>query len=354
MNRPHRILVVDDEPYMRQCNAKMLTDAGYHVDAAENGAVAWNTLQEESYDLLITDNNMPKVTGVELIKKIRAAGMALPIIMATAVLPWEAFICRPQLQPAATLIKPYTHENLLGTVRKVLCATLTMAVLPLCVPATTQGQEVKQTTGLQLPPADAVERLTAMTLSARGPCEYSEKGAAFTKLKHTDILQQGDIVRTGENAHADLFFRRTGVTIRVQAGTEMKIEKMTATIKDGLPIVDTLLDLRSGRIFTVVRSTVGGSVLEIRNAAGRSVVQGSGVGRYIITADGTHVSAEGSVIPLKVIGENGITIIAAGEQFDRKDGKILPRSANSWVKELIELDELDAATAKLALEKSSP
>ena len=74
---------------------------------------------------------------------------------------------------------------------------------------------------------------------------------------------------------------------------------MTVTMKDGLPIVHTLLDLRAGRIFTVVRSAVAGSTLEIRNAAGRSVVEGSGIGRYIITADGTHVSAKAPSSPLR-------------------------------------------------------
>jgi hypothetical protein len=64
---------------------------------------------------------------------------------------------------------------------------------------------------------------------------------------------------------------------------------MTLSTENGLPLVHTLLDLRSGRIFTVVRSEVVGSTFEIRNAAGRAVVKGSGVGRYIITADGTHV-----------------------------------------------------------------
>jgi hypothetical protein len=84
--------------------------------------------------------------------------------------------------------------------------------------------------------------------------------------------------------------------------------------------------------------------LEIRNAAGRSVVEGSGVGRYIITADGTHVAAKGSVIPLKVIHENGITVVAAGQRFDQKDGKMLPSTNTAWGKDLIELDELQAAT----------
>jgi DNA-binding response OmpR family regulator len=120
---PHRILVVDDEPCMRQLNTRMLIDAGYQVDVAEDGAAAWDSLQQNSYDLLITDNTMPKVSGVELIGKVRAAGIALPVIMATGALPKEEFTRRPHLQPAATLLKPYTLTEFLRTVKNVLCAT---------------------------------------------------------------------------------------------------------------------------------------------------------------------------------------------------------------------------------------
>ena len=102
-----------------------------------------------------------------------------------------------------------------------------------------------------------------MTLSARGKCEYSEDGVTFTNFERGHIFEQGAIIRTGENARTDLFFRRTGTTVRLQAGTEIKLDKMTLTMKDGLPIVDTLLDLRAGRIFTVVRSAVAGATLEI-------------------------------------------------------------------------------------------
>jgi DNA-binding response OmpR family regulator len=128
---PH-ILVVDDEPIIRELNCKMLMDASYHVDTAEDGAVAWDTLQLKSFDLLITDNSMPKVTGLELIQKVRAAGMALPVIMATGVLPEEAFTRSPWLQPAATLIKPYTLAEFLGVVENVLHGTVPIVLWQSC------------------------------------------------------------------------------------------------------------------------------------------------------------------------------------------------------------------------------
>lgn len=113
---------MDDESCIRRLNAEMLLRSGYHVDTAENGADAWRALGVERYDLLITDHNMPKVTGVELIKRVRGARMALPIIMATASLPEEEFAKHPWLQPEAMLLKPYTVGDMLMTVRDVLRA----------------------------------------------------------------------------------------------------------------------------------------------------------------------------------------------------------------------------------------
>jgi len=138
-NPPHRILVVDDDGDIRRLNTEALTYSGYQVDAAGDGAAAWDTLQSNSYDLLITDNNMPKLSGVELLKKLHAARMAVPVIMASGTMPKEEFIRYPWLQPAATLPKPFTGEELLGTVREVLRATHS-ACEPIEPPPTSRGE----------------------------------------------------------------------------------------------------------------------------------------------------------------------------------------------------------------------
>jgi DNA-binding response OmpR family regulator len=119
-NPPDHILVVEDDVFFRRRNAEVLEQSGYEVDAAEDGEAAWWALNTSSYDLLITDNHMPKVSGVDLLKKLRAARMDLPVIMATGTLPKEEFARYPWLRPAATLLKPYTSEDMLRTVKKVL------------------------------------------------------------------------------------------------------------------------------------------------------------------------------------------------------------------------------------------
>lgn len=119
-NLPHHILVAEDDILLRLHNTYVLSRSGYEVDSAADGEAAWQALNADSYDLLLTDNNMPKVSGLELLKKLRAARMDLPVIMATGTLPEEVFTGHPWLQPAATLLKPYTSEEMLKTVEKVL------------------------------------------------------------------------------------------------------------------------------------------------------------------------------------------------------------------------------------------
>lgn len=119
-NPPHRILIVDDDNFFRRLNSQVLLRAGYAVDAAEDGAAAWEALGVEAYDLVITDNNMPNVSGVELLEKLHAAHMTLPVIMATGAPPDAEFTKQPWLQPTAMLLKPITAAVMVRTVKKVL------------------------------------------------------------------------------------------------------------------------------------------------------------------------------------------------------------------------------------------
>jgi DNA-binding response OmpR family regulator len=122
-NPPQRILLADDEPMILRLHTEVLVGSGYKVDSAEDGAVAWEVLQLNSYHLLITDNEMPKVTGVDLLKKLHAARMAMPVIMTTATLPHEELSRYPWLPVEAILLKPYSVEELLSTVSNVLRTT---------------------------------------------------------------------------------------------------------------------------------------------------------------------------------------------------------------------------------------
>jgi two-component system sensor histidine kinase and response regulator WspE len=66
-----RILVADDSITVREAERKILTDKGYRVDVAVDGVDAWNTLQENTYDLIVTDVDMPRMDGIELVHMVK-------------------------------------------------------------------------------------------------------------------------------------------------------------------------------------------------------------------------------------------------------------------------------------------
>ena len=79
-----QILVADDEPNMRKVLRGLLEHDGYEVHLAENGAKALDTLENNHIDIVITDLRMPKIDGMDLLKRINAINEDLPVIMITA------------------------------------------------------------------------------------------------------------------------------------------------------------------------------------------------------------------------------------------------------------------------------
>ncbi len=77
------VLVVDDSMTVRAMEKKLLQNRGYKVDVAIDGAEGWNAVRMNSYDLVITDVDMPRMSGIELISKMRAneATQSLPVIV---------------------------------------------------------------------------------------------------------------------------------------------------------------------------------------------------------------------------------------------------------------------------------
>ena len=122
-SQPHRILVVEKDPFLLQFNVEVLIRHGYEVKTAEDGATAWKELQAFNYNLLITEYKLPKVTGLALIKKLHAARLALPVVLVAEKAPTRQLAKYPWLQPAATLLKPIAVDVLLDTVKNVLRAT---------------------------------------------------------------------------------------------------------------------------------------------------------------------------------------------------------------------------------------
>src|ERR1035438_8912209 len=123
LTRSRRILVADDDESIRYLLSTVLAGAGFDVNTASDGQQAWEAILHGHYDLLLTDNDMPRLTGIQLIERIREAGMSLPVIIASGTFPVERVRNDPQHQIAAALPKPFRIPELLDTVRDVLASS---------------------------------------------------------------------------------------------------------------------------------------------------------------------------------------------------------------------------------------
>ena len=120
VSAPHRILLVEDESTVLQFSTTVLIRGGYQVTAVEDCEAAWEAIQSASYDLLVTDNQMPGMSGLELASKVRSAQFGLPIIVASGSIEAEELAQNQSLQPAIALPKPFTANQLLQTVAEAL------------------------------------------------------------------------------------------------------------------------------------------------------------------------------------------------------------------------------------------
>jgi len=117
-----RILVVDDFSTMRRIVKNLLTDLGFtNMAEAEDGHSALAALRASSFDFVITDWNMPGMSGIELLKAIRADERlkTLPVMMVTAEAKREQIIEAAQNGVNGYIIKPFTAQTLQEKLDKV-------------------------------------------------------------------------------------------------------------------------------------------------------------------------------------------------------------------------------------------
>jgi PAS domain S-box-containing protein len=118
-----RILVVDDEEPVAATLRLTLERLGYRVTATTSPAEAWKLFREEGYDVVITDQTMPGITGLELARKMLKARKSIPVILCTGF----SETASPEKAESAGiteyLLKPVDKKELARTVRKVLDRT---------------------------------------------------------------------------------------------------------------------------------------------------------------------------------------------------------------------------------------
>lgn len=117
-----KLLVVDDFSTMRRIIRNLLKELGFtNVQEAEDGREALNKLRSESFEFVVTDWNMPNMTGIELLRAIRADAKLkhLPVLMVTAEAKRENIIEAAQAGASGYVVKPFTAATLDEKLKKI-------------------------------------------------------------------------------------------------------------------------------------------------------------------------------------------------------------------------------------------
>jgi two-component system chemotaxis response regulator CheY len=114
------ILVVDDHAAMRKTIAYILRQVGFkNLHFAEDGETAWQVITTVPVDLLLLDWNMPRMSGLELLERIRRSALyeKMPVLMVTAEANEDAVLLAINAGVTNYVVKPFTPETLLKKVR---------------------------------------------------------------------------------------------------------------------------------------------------------------------------------------------------------------------------------------------
>ncbi|WP_347273338.1 HD domain-containing phosphohydrolase [Candidatus Kuenenia sp.] len=115
-----KILVVDDDYYVRESVSLILARYNYDVTACENARDALEKFQADNFNVVLTDFRMPQISGIELIEKIHAINEEIPTILMTAYAELNTAIDAIKRGVFEFVIKPYKPEHLLSVIEKAV------------------------------------------------------------------------------------------------------------------------------------------------------------------------------------------------------------------------------------------
>ncbi len=123
MDTSIKVLVVDDFATMRRILKNILKQLGFkNLVEADDGTTAWDVIETQEIDLVMADWNMPKMTGLELLKKVRASEKyaKVPFLMVTAEAQKQNVIEAVQAGVSNYVVKPFTAEAISEKLEKIL------------------------------------------------------------------------------------------------------------------------------------------------------------------------------------------------------------------------------------------
>jgi two-component system response regulator PilR (NtrC family) len=107
-----KVLIIDDDPSIRNMLSIVLKNEGYSVEAVENPIYALKKLKKQSYDLIISDIKMPAISGIELLRRVKSIDSEIPVIMITGFASTNDAVEAMKLGAEDYIIKPFNLDEL--------------------------------------------------------------------------------------------------------------------------------------------------------------------------------------------------------------------------------------------------
>ncbi len=139
-----KILLAEDEKALSDAEAMVLRHFGYEVDAAYDGAEAWEKAEASAYDCIVLDIMMPKMDGIEVLQKIRESGNVTPVMMLTAKTEVDDRIGGLDAGADDYLTKPFAMGEFLARIRSLTRRANDFAVKTLTVGRVTLSVEEQE------------------------------------------------------------------------------------------------------------------------------------------------------------------------------------------------------------------
>jgi DNA-binding NtrC family response regulator len=118
--KKQKALVIDDEQVVLDSVSKILTDENYEVDVSLSGREGLNWAIQKEYDIVLTDIRMPDIGGMRVLRDIKRANPALPVVMITGYATIQSSVQAMKLGAADYIEKPFTPDQLIEAVASAL------------------------------------------------------------------------------------------------------------------------------------------------------------------------------------------------------------------------------------------
>jgi hypothetical protein len=201
-------------------------------------------------------------------------------------------------------------------------------------------------------PVHAAQTGKAVVRSVTGAAEYSVSGP-WMPIRVGQELLPGSTVRTANDSSVVLFLDQNGPLVQLTENTTLGIDELTFEPTGVDTIVETQLDLKSGRIVGIVRKLSTTSKYEVKTPTGVAGIRGT---EYSISATGQVYVLSGSIVVVSVRADGSVLtqVVNAGEMFNPASGRVEPIPAATQSQLLAEINALRAPEAPLITVEDTP